>query len=168
MPLEGNDAEDEGIEAGAEVSSLPLENVIHEHEVQVVGEIHLESKIHDVQGNEHNSRDSDSHNEKTDYPIEIFKDYNKFSISMVDSDNFCIVMSALESVHIALTIMTHQHMPKQVYSEEIIDRIINFSRHQIVQSVFTAYDPSYRSIYKGKETDIYRGDEEEDDDAEYG
>lgn len=87
----------------------------------------------------------------------------------VDSDNFCIVMSALESVHIALMIMTHQHMPKQVYSEEIIDRIINFSRHQIVQSVFTAYDPSYRSIYKGKETDSYRGDEgEDDDDDEYG
>ena len=38
-----------------------------EHEVQVVGEIQLESKIHDVQGNEHSSRDSDSHDEKTDY-----------------------------------------------------------------------------------------------------
>eukprot|EP01018_Ginkgo_biloba_P006884 Gb_05661 [translate_table: standard] len=84
----------------------------------------------------------------------------------VDSDNFCSIMSALESVHIALTIMTHQHMPKQVYKEEIIDRIINFSRHQIVHSVFPAYDPSYRIIHKGKETDVYKGEEEEDDDAE--
>ena len=38
----------------------------------------MESKIHDVQGNEHSSRDSDSHDEKTDYKI----DYNKFFISV--------------------------------------------------------------------------------------
>ena len=55
-----------------------------EQEVQGVGEIHLESKIHDVQDNEHSSRDSDSHDEKTDYKIEIFKDYNKFSTSVGD------------------------------------------------------------------------------------
>ncbi|KAH9304417.1 hypothetical protein KI387_008821 [Taxus chinensis] len=86
----------------------------------------------------------------------------------IDSDNFCIVMSALESVHISLTIMTHRNMPKQVYNEEIIDRIINFSRQQILQSVFKACDPSYRMIHKGKDTDVYRDDEDEDDDTEYG
>ncbi|XP_057824377.2 sister chromatid cohesion protein SCC2 isoform X1 [Cryptomeria japonica] len=83
----------------------------------------------------------------------------------VDSDNFCIVMSALESVHIALAIMTHRHMPKQVYNEEIIDRIINFSRQQILK----AYDPSYRMIHKGRDPDVYRVDEDDDDDdTEYG
>lgn len=32
---------------------------------------------------------------------------------------------------------------------QIIDRIIDFARFQIVHSVFTAYDSGYRQIHKG-------------------
>eukprot|EP01018_Ginkgo_biloba_P004991 Gb_41687 [translate_table: standard] len=84
----------------------------------------------------------------------------------VNSDNFITVMSASEAVQMVLTIMTHQNMPKQVYKEEIIDRIIEFTRHQIVHSVFTAYDPSYRMIHKGGGIEVDNGDEKEDGDIE--
>ncbi|XP_057817132.2 sister chromatid cohesion protein SCC2 isoform X2 [Cryptomeria japonica] len=71
----------------------------------------------------------------------------------VDSDNYISIMSALEAVQLSLTIMTHPNMPKQVYKEEIIDKIVDYSRQQIVQSVFIAYDPSYWMIHKGGGTD---------------
>ena len=58
-----------------------------EHEVQV--EIHLESKIHDVQGNEHSSRDSDSHDEKTDY--------NKFSISVAVTEGLQVEVKNVQA-----------------------------------------------------------------------
>ena len=132
MPLEGNDAEDEGVEARAEVSSLPLERCMrifpHDQDTgaffiavfQMVSQFSVEqlkseephkrrnftstqdskqsvlSEIEIDTNKNHNqtaeigaSPDSlpvndgllrQQDNEKTDYKIEIFKDYNKFSI----------------------------------------------------------------------------------------
>jgi cohesin loading factor subunit SCC2 len=67
----------------------------------------------------------------------------------VESLNYLSIMSALEAAQLSLTVMTQPNMPKQVYKEEFIDKIIEFTRHQIVQSVLTAYDPSYRIIHRG-------------------
>ncbi|KAH9298518.1 hypothetical protein KI387_030200, partial [Taxus chinensis] len=79
----------------------------------------------------------------------------------VESDNYLSIMSALEAVQLSLTIMTHPNMPKQVYKEEIIDTMVNLSRHQIVHTVFIAFDPSYWMIHKGGITDGGYGIEEE-------
>ncbi|KAL5723095.1 hypothetical protein ACHQM5_006535 [Ranunculus cassubicifolius] len=85
-----------------------------------------------------------------------------------DSDVLSMVMSALESTHAALAIMTHHGMPKQLYNEEIIDRILDFSRHQIMDCM-SACDPSYRALHKPTENGVFDGEEEEDEgDVEFG
>ncbi|KAI5058048.1 hypothetical protein GOP47_0026218 [Adiantum capillus-veneris] len=77
-----------------------------------------------------------------------------------DSENYLIISSALEAVQASLIIMTHPGMPKQVYKEEVIDRIVEFSRYQLVHSLFTMYDPFYRKLHKGGEMED--GDLEDD------
>eukprot|EP00250_Pteridium_aquilinum_P012903 c21018_g1_i1 orf=256-5733(+) len=79
-----------------------------------------------------------------------------------DSENFFIISSALEAVQTSLVIMTHPGMPKQVYKEEVIDRIVEFSRYQLVHSIFTMYDPFYRKLHKGGEIEDDMEDEEID------
>lgn len=79
-----------------------------------------------------------------------------------DSDNFLIISSALEAVQSSLIIMTHPGMPKQVYNEEVIDRIVEFSRYQLVHSIFTMFDPFYRKLHKGGEFE----DDIEDDEID--
>jgi len=61
-----------------------------------------------------------------------------------------LVFSALESVHAALAIMTHHNMPKQLYQEELIERIIDFSRRQITDCM-AASNPTFRAIHKPAE-----------------
>ncbi|ONI25085.1 hypothetical protein PRUPE_2G279500 [Prunus persica] len=65
-----------------------------------------------------------------------------------------------QSIHAALAVMAHNQMPKQLYKEEIIERILEFSRHQIMD-VMCAYDPSYHALHRPIE-------EDEDPDAEIG
>lgn len=84
----------------------------------------------------------------------------------VESNNYLSIMSALEAAQLSLTVMTQPNMPKQVYKEEFIDKIIEFTRHQIVQSVLTAYDPSYRIIHRGGATEDDFGNEEENDETD--
>ncbi|CAK9860438.1 unnamed protein product [Sphagnum jensenii] len=79
----------------------------------------------------------------------------------VDAENFTMVMSALESVQISLMIMTGPGMAKQIYKEELIDHLIDFSRYQIVHTIFPAYDALYHQIHKGAGAGE---DEEEGDD----
>ncbi|KAL6013457.1 hypothetical protein ACLOJK_003955 [Asimina triloba] len=84
-----------------------------------------------------------------------------------DSDAVSLVTCALESTHASLAIMTQHDMPKQLYKEEIIDRIIDFSRHQIMESMLSC-DPSYRALHRPRENDVFDGDEDEDFDADGG
>ncbi|KAK7271858.1 hypothetical protein RJT34_28101 [Clitoria ternatea] len=74
---------------------------------------------------------------------------------------------ALESIHAALTVMTHTDMPKQLYKEEIIERILEFSRRQIMD-VMCACDPSYRALHRPSENTAFEGDDYEEIDAEFG
>lgn len=37
----------------------------------------------------------------------------------LDSDRVSMVFCALESIHAALAVMAHDHMPKQLYKEEV-------------------------------------------------
>uniref|UniRef100_A0A453BQD5 Sister chromatid cohesion protein n=1 Tax=Aegilops tauschii subsp. strangulata TaxID=200361 RepID=A0A453BQD5_AEGTS len=72
------------------------------------------------------------------------------------------VFSALESIHAALAIMTNPDMPKQLYREELIERIIDFSRHQIMDCM-AASNPTFRALYKPAGNVTNDGDEDEDD-----
>ncbi|KAI3987759.1 hypothetical protein MKX01_028493, partial [Papaver californicum] len=84
-----------------------------------------------------------------------------------DSNAMSLVVCALESIHAALAVMTHPDMPKQLYKEEVIERVLDFSRHQIMESM-CACDPSYRALHKPNENGPYDGEEDEDDDVEFG
>ncbi|XP_073288840.1 sister chromatid cohesion protein SCC2-like isoform X1 [Primulina huaijiensis] len=80
----------------------------------------------------------------------------------LDADVVSSIYCSLESIHGALAIMTHDDMPKQLYKEENIERILDFSRHQILDVMF-ACDPAYRAMHKP--TDIGAIDDEEDEEA---
>ncbi|GER49338.1 sister chromatid cohesion 2 [Striga asiatica] len=90
-------------------------------------------------------------------------------LSIDDSDNLdgdavSSIYCSLESIHAALAIMAHDGLPKQLYKEENIERILEFSRHQILDVMFTC-DPAYRALHKPN----YNGaldDEEDDEDYE--
>ncbi|KAL8471705.1 hypothetical protein ACS0TY_029084 [Phlomoides rotata] len=82
----------------------------------------------------------------------------------LDADVVSSLYCSLESIHAALAIMAHDGMPKQIYNEEKIERILEFSRHQMLDVMF-ACDPAYRALHKPN----YNGqDDEEDEDEDYG
>ncbi|PSR87716.1 Nipped-B-like protein [Actinidia chinensis var. chinensis] len=83
-----------------------------------------------------------------------------------DSDVVSSICGALESIHAALVVMAHDDMPKQLYKEEIIERILEFSKHQI-GDIMLACDPAYRALHKPSENGILEAEEDEED-AEFG
>ncbi|KAF7803063.1 sister chromatid cohesion protein SCC2 isoform X1 [Senna tora] len=84
-----------------------------------------------------------------------------------DSELVSSVLSALESIHAALAVMAHTEMPKQLYKEEIIERILEFTRHQIMD-IMCACDPSYRALHRPCENAAFEGDDYEECEAEFG
>ncbi|KAL0377584.1 UNVERIFIED_CONTAM: Sister chromatid cohesion protein SCC2 [Sesamum radiatum] len=80
----------------------------------------------------------------------------------LDADVVSSIYCSLESIHAALAIMSHDGMPKQLYKEENIERILEFSRHQIMDVMF-ACDPSYRALHKPNCNGAL--DDEEDDEV---
>ncbi|XP_076883333.1 sister chromatid cohesion protein SCC2-like [Bidens hawaiensis] len=89
-------------------------------------------------------------------------------LSITQSENsLSVVVSAisvaLESIHAAIGIMAYSGMPKQIYKEEIIERIVEFSRRQIAD-VMSACDPNHRSTNKPIDNGNFQ---DEDDDEDY-
>ncbi|KAL3526568.1 hypothetical protein ACH5RR_011224 [Cinchona calisaya] len=84
-----------------------------------------------------------------------------------DSDVMTSIYVALEAIHAALAIMAHGDMSKQLYKEEIIERIVEFSRHQIM-NVMSACDPAYRALHKPNDIGALDGDEDEDAEEDFG
>ncbi|KAL0681088.1 hypothetical protein Bca4012_047935 [Brassica carinata] len=84
-----------------------------------------------------------------------------------DSDSLALVLGALESIHASLAVMANSDMPKQLYKEEVIERILEFSRHQMM-AVMSAYDPSYRSASKPTDNVAFEGDDDDDLDPDMG
>lgn len=84
-----------------------------------------------------------------------------------DSDVMVSISVALESMHAALSIMAFNGMPKQLYKEEIIERIVEFSRHQIMD-VMSACDPAYRALHKPNENGTLEGEEDEEAEGDFG
>ncbi|XP_071913172.1 sister chromatid cohesion protein SCC2-like isoform X1 [Coffea arabica] len=84
-----------------------------------------------------------------------------------DSDVMTSIYVALESIHAALAIMAHTGMAKQLYKEEIIERIVEFSRHQIMD-IMSACDPAYRALHKPNDIGAPDDDEDEEIEGDYG
>lgn len=60
------------------------------------------------------------------------------------------VQRAVESSLIALHIMTSNNMPKTVYLEDVIDRIVLFMKFQLQNTIYPSYDPVYKIDSKCK------------------
>uniref|UniRef100_A0A7N0V3E0 Sister chromatid cohesion protein n=1 Tax=Kalanchoe fedtschenkoi TaxID=63787 RepID=A0A7N0V3E0_KALFE len=83
-----------------------------------------------------------------------------------DSD-LSLVFGALEAVHASVLVMANGDMPKQLYKEEIIERILEFTRRQIM-NIMCLYDPSYRALHKPNADGFPYGEDNEEYDADYG
>uniref|UniRef100_A0A671PY36 Nipped-B protein n=1 Tax=Sinocyclocheilus anshuiensis TaxID=1608454 RepID=A0A671PY36_9TELE len=52
----------------------------------------------------------------------------------------------------ALNIMTSSHMPKAVYIEDVIERVLQYTKFHLQNTLYPQYDPVYRIDPKGGET----------------
>ncbi|KAM3238424.1 sister chromatid cohesion protein SCC2 isoform X2 [Capsicum annuum] len=84
----------------------------------------------------------------------------------MDTEVVSSIFCALESIHAALAVMAYNGMPKQLYKEEIIERITEFSRHQVMDVIFGS-DPVYRALHKPTEIGIPEGEEDEEFDGKF-
>ncbi|EXB38089.1 Nipped-B-like protein [Morus notabilis] len=84
-----------------------------------------------------------------------------------DSDIISSIFCGLESIHAALAMMAHNEMPKQLYKEEIIERVLEFSKHQIMD-IMCAYDPSFRALHRPTDNGALEVEDDEEHDAEFG
>ncbi|XP_017893232.1 nipped-B-like protein B [Ceratina calcarata] len=64
------------------------------------------------------------------------------------------VQRAVDASLIALHIMTSSNMPKMVYLEDVIDRIVLFMKFQLQNTIYPSFDPVYKIDTKSK-TDNY-------------
>ena len=60
------------------------------------------------------------------------------------------VLSAVEAGLTALYIMTSPGMPKEVYIEDVIERLVGMAKMQLQNTIFPDYDPVYRIDPKNK------------------
>ncbi|KAI4375279.1 hypothetical protein MLD38_013167 [Melastoma candidum] len=84
-----------------------------------------------------------------------------------DSEGISPILCALESIHVILAVMAHGQMPKHLYSEEIIERMLEFSRHQMMD-VMCIFDPSYRNLHRPVEQGVLEGNDDDDVETDVG
>ncbi|EFN76684.1 Nipped-B-like protein [Harpegnathos saltator] len=60
------------------------------------------------------------------------------------------VQRAVDASLIALHIMTSSNMPKTVYLEDVIDRIVLFMKFQLQNTIYPSFDPVYKTDTKNK------------------
>lgn len=54
------------------------------------------------------------------------------------------VMRSMDAALTATYIMSAKSMPKQVYIEDVIERILLFGKFQLLNSIYPEFDPVYR------------------------
>ena len=54
------------------------------------------------------------------------------------------VIKSADACLTALNIMTSPHMPKVVYMEDVIERVLQFAKFHLQSSLYPQYDPAYR------------------------
>ena len=64
------------------------------------------------------------------------------------------MIRAVEASLVALNVLTAPQMPKRVYLEEVMDRIIRLIKFQLQNTIFPEYDPIYRVEPDSKGTNI--------------
>lgn len=62
------------------------------------------------------------------------------------------VMGAVDACLVSLNIMTSPNMPKRVYLEDVIDRVVLFLKYQLNNTIFPSFDSTYRLDNKKKGT----------------
>lgn len=67
------------------------------------------------------------------------------------------VMGAADACLTCLYIMTSPNMPKRVYIEEVIDRVILFIKFHFHNTIFPSFDSTYRldNKRKGNKSSIF-------------
>lgn len=60
------------------------------------------------------------------------------------------VLAAVDAGLTALYVMTSPGMPKEVYIEDVIERVVSMSKKQLQNTIFPDYDPVYRLDPKNK------------------
>ncbi|XP_014208560.1 nipped-B-like protein [Copidosoma floridanum] len=60
------------------------------------------------------------------------------------------VQQAVDASLVCLHIMTSSNMPKTIFLEDVIDRIIQFIKFQLQNTIFPSYDPVYRIDSRNK------------------
>lgn len=60
------------------------------------------------------------------------------------------VMRAMDASLTAIYILTSPNMPKRIYLEDVIDRIVLFTKFQLTNTIYPSFDPVYRINKKGK------------------
>jgi len=53
----------------------------------------------------------------------------------------------------ALHIMTSGHMPKAVYIEDVIERVLQYTKFHLQNTLYPQYDPVYRVDHGGEDED---------------
>ncbi|KAK4871530.1 hypothetical protein RN001_015654 [Aquatica leii] len=61
------------------------------------------------------------------------------------------VMGAADACLVALYIMTSSNMPKRIYLEDVIDRVVLFIKYQLHNTIFPSFDCTYRLDNKKKD-----------------
>ena len=54
------------------------------------------------------------------------------------------MIRSIDAALVVLNILTSPHMPKPVYLEEVMDRIIRLIKFQLQNTIFPEYDPIYK------------------------
>ena len=62
------------------------------------------------------------------------------------------VMRAVDASLTTLYILTSPNMHKRVYLEDVIDRVVLFTKYQLHNTIYPAFDPVYRVDSKDKGT----------------
>lgn len=57
---------------------------------------------------------------------------------------------SIDAALTAIYIMTSPKMPKQVFIEDVIDRIVMFGKFQLQNTIYPEFDPVYRINPKDK------------------
>ncbi|ELU12686.1 hypothetical protein CAPTEDRAFT_160616 [Capitella teleta] len=60
------------------------------------------------------------------------------------------VLAAVDAALTALYVMTSPGMPKEVYIEDVIERVVSMAKMQLQNTIFPDYDPVYRIDPKGR------------------
>lgn len=56
------------------------------------------------------------------------------------------VMRAVDASLTTLYVLTSPKMQKKVYLEDVIDRVVMFTKYQLHNTIYPAFDPVYRYV----------------------